>query len=121
MAVDPVVAARDDLLAGDLAVRGGVPAAGGGGLAVGVCDAAAGAGLDVVVGDVAAVCCFVPDVGAVDGLAGGLAGELDVVAFFVGLDDAVAGCGARAAVDGATADGVGGDERGEEGEREGEE
>lgn len=117
MAIDPVLSAGDDFLAGNLAIRRGI--AGSAGLALGVDNSAGGAGLHIVVRDVAAVGCFVPEVVALDGFADGLAGHFDVVAFGVGLDDFVACCGAGATVDGVAADGVGGDEGGEEGEGEG--
>ena len=69
-------------------------------------DVAVFARLHVVVGDVAAIGCLVPDVVAEHVGAGGLAGDLDVVALRVGLDDLVAGAWAGAAVHGGTGDGV---------------
>jgi hypothetical protein len=83
-------------------------AAGAAGIAVGR-DVAGAARLDVVVGDVAPVRGLVPERVAVDARAGDLAGDLEIGALGVRLDDLVAGARARAAVEGVGLDGVGAD------------
>lgn len=62
-------------------------------------DIARGTSLDVVVGDVAAIRGLVPEGVAVDAGARGLAGELEVGALRVGLNQGVASTGAGAAVE----------------------
>lgn len=117
VAIDPVLCASDDFLAGNLAVHRGT--AGSPSLALSIDNPARGARFHIVVRDVAAISCFVPEVVALDSFANGLAGDFDIVAFGVGLDDFVTCCGAGATVDGVAADGVGGDEGCEDGEGEG--
>lgn len=70
-------------------------------------DIAAGASRHIVVGNVAAVRGLVPKLVPIHIGAGCLAGNGDISAQIVGLDDLVAGAGARAAVDAAAGDRVG--------------
>lgn len=90
VAVDPVLAAGDDFLASDLAVRCRV--AGSAGFALGLYNSASGARLHIVVCNIAAIGCLVPEVVPFDGFANGLASNLNIVPFLVRLDNFVAGC-----------------------------
>ena len=74
MEVDPHLATRKDFLAADGTVHRGT--------AVGalVCDHTNGACLYKGVGDIAAIGCKVPEVVAVHGFAGDLAGEANFIA-----------------------------------------
>lgn len=67
---------------------------------------AAAAGLDVVIGHIAAVGGLVPELVAVDVVAGGLAGDGEVGAALIGLDDTVISTGARPTVEIIGVDGV---------------
>ncbi|KFY35237.1 hypothetical protein V494_06090 [Pseudogymnoascus sp. VKM F-4513 (FW-928)] len=115
VAINPVSTAGDDFLAGNLAVHLGVASsAAAAGIAILLDNPSIAARLHVVVCDVAAVLCLVPEVVTGDGFANGLAGNLNIVALLVCLDDFVAGGRTRAAVDGCASDGVCADQGGHE-------
>lgn len=70
-------------------------------------DIAAAPGSDIVVGNIAVVGGLVPDFIALDGGAGGLAGDCNIRSLLVALDYRVRGSWAGAAVDDVAGDGIG--------------
>jgi hypothetical protein len=87
LAIDPELAAGDDLLAADLAVHGGAATA------TTACprDHAGGARFHIIVRNVAAIRCFVPEIVAVNGFASSLTGDFNIVTLLVCRNNFVTG------------------------------